>query len=83
MRSFFLQKLNDLAPLATAVLAVGTVAFLSWTAPEGPLIGAAQSLGRVGLWSAVLVVGARLGAWIVGSRLSGWSHLTWDGAVGM
>lgn len=71
------------AVLATLAVAFAGAMFLSWTAPGPAWNELAGAIARVAFWGLVLVVAARLGALLTGSRLAGLAHLAWDGAVGL
>ncbi len=67
--------------LAASPLA-GAVIFLAATGDgtAGSLLGPPL---RLGMWTALLWGGARLAARAAGSRLTGLSHLAWDGSVAL
>lgn len=67
--------------LPTALLGLGGAAILA-TAP-GPAAELPSLLVRIALWGSVLLVSAELAGTVARSRLTGLSHLVWDGAAGL
>jgi len=80
----YASRVRRIEVLAAAVAAgVSGLVALAATDTRGPILGAADAAGRVAFWGLVLASGARVAGRITGSRLTGLSHLAWDGGAGL